>query len=113
MSFFIKRGIRNFSTPAKQWPSYQQTMTAKSFHEKEHAVKTTQMWKWFNIVLVVPSLVACVLFTVPPEIEHLKHINSHKREFEPFSYMRKRSHEYPWGDDSLFHNENANPVILI
>jgi hypothetical protein len=111
---FIRRlATRTFSTPAKQWPSYEQTMTAKSFAERQHAVGSTKMWKWFNIILVAPSLIACALYTIPPEIKHINHLKEHPKEWEGYSYMRKRAHDYPWGNDSLFHNENANPVFYI
>jgi cytochrome c oxidase subunit 6a len=109
MSFIRRLGARSFSTPVKQWPSYEQTMTAKSFAERQHAVGTTKMWKWFNIVLVVPSLIACALYTIPPEIKHIKHLKEHPNEWQGYAYMRKRNHAYPWGDDSLFHNDNSNP----
>jgi hypothetical protein len=38
LMFRIGLQKRFFSAPAKQWPSYQQTMTPKQFADRQHAI---------------------------------------------------------------------------
>ena len=71
------------------------------------------MWYWFNIIITAPALIATAAYTVPPEIKHLAHLKEHPSEFVGFPYLRKRSRQFPWGDDSLFHSDHANPVFII
>lgn len=106
---FALGGIRRIHAVGK-WPSYEQTMTKKNFAERQHAVGTTRMWFWFNLILTYPALIATMFYTIPPEYKHIQHIKAHpeeKAEWKPFSYMRKRVHEYPWGDDALFHHPSV------
>ncbi|KAI8620656.1 cytochrome c oxidase subunit VIa-domain-containing protein [Chytriomyces sp. MP71] len=97
------------NTPST-FASVKDTMTKEAFHEYEHAAKSTGTWFYLNFLVTIPGLVAVCYFCVPTELEHLRHLLEHPREFEDLPYMRKRKNPFPWGDNSLFHNDNANPV---
>ncbi|KAJ3321672.1 hypothetical protein HDV06_003965 [Boothiomyces sp. JEL0866] len=103
---------RAFSTPAKQWPSYEQTMLPKHYKERHHAVGTTRMWLYFNIFITAPVLVATIAFAIPPEMKHIEHLKHHPNEWVGFAYLRKRTRDtLPWGgSNSLFHNQYSNAV---
>jgi len=103
---------KRFSSSQVAWPSYEQTMTKKSFHERQHAFGTTRMWWWFNIVLTAPCLIATAVYTIPPEITHIDHLKHHPNEWQGYSYMRKRTKvTHPWGgSNALFHSDYANAV---
>lgn len=49
------------------------------------------MWKWFNIIVTGPAVVAAMIFTVPNEVAHIKHLKEHgPGEWVPHPYLRKR-----------------------
>ncbi|KAJ3066342.1 Cytochrome c oxidase subunit 6A1, mitochondrial [Podochytrium sp. JEL0797] len=123
---FARNAIRLFSSTAARrsavtvpeqftpnvpasFPSVKETMLKPNFSEFQHAHKSTTSWFWINLFVTIPGLAAMFYIGVPPELEHLHHLAEHPREFEPLPYMRKRRNQYPWGDNSLFHNDNSNP----
>jgi hypothetical protein len=83
-------GFRKYSQVVN-WPSREQTMLAKNYAERQHAVGTTRLWLWFNILITAPALTATFLFTVPPEVEHLKHLREQTPTWTGYSYIRKRT----------------------
>ncbi|KAI8900823.1 cytochrome c oxidase, subunit VIa [Globomyces pollinis-pini] len=109
MSFRLGLRLRNYSSAVKQFPSYEQTMTKKAFEHRLHAKSSTNMWFWLNVFITTPILLATAVYTVPPEVKHLHHLQEHPREFVAYPYMRKRAKQYPWGDDCLFYNPLTNP----
>jgi hypothetical protein len=67
------------------------------------------MWKWFNLLFVVPVLVGTFFYVIPEELKHIKHLEEHPNQWSGFAYMRKRFKPFPWGDDTLWQNDIANP----
>ncbi|TPX75542.1 hypothetical protein CcCBS67573_g03186 [Chytriomyces confervae] len=113
LGFFARRFnsvARTFTenSPAT-FPSVKETMAPHAYSEYQHAYKSTNTWFYLNFAITIPGLAAALYFCVPPELEHLNHLLEHPREFEDLPYMRKRKTPFPWGDNSLFHNDNANP----
>ncbi|KAJ3260209.1 Serine/threonine kinase [Chytriomyces hyalinus] len=113
LGFFARRFnsvARTFTenSPAS-FPSVKETMAPHAYQEYQHAYKSTNTWFYLNFAITIPGLAAALYFCVPPELEHLDHLLEHPREFEDLPYMRKRKTPFPWGDNSLFHNDHANP----
>ncbi|KAI8833896.1 hypothetical protein BC829DRAFT_365741, partial [Chytridium lagenaria] len=71
---------------------------------------STKWWFYFNLIFTIPALAVVSYTAVPRELEHMKHLSEHPNEFIEFPHIRKRKNPFPWGDDSLFHNDNSNPV---
>ncbi|RKO97639.1 hypothetical protein CXG81DRAFT_3528, partial [Caulochytrium protostelioides] len=92
------------------WPSVKDTMLPQNYEQKMHHVKSTKMWVWINWLLVAPTMLAVAYYTVPVELAHMKHLDEHANEWSGIPYLRRRKNPFPWGDDSLFHHPNANPV---
>ncbi|KAJ1527336.1 hypothetical protein HK096_010904 [Nowakowskiella sp. JEL0078] len=110
---FRKLGIRSniartYSTPA--FPTYEETMLPNNFHAKQHAKDATAWWVKFNIFFTFPVLAVIAGFVLPEELKHLKHLEEHPIHLLPYHYIRKRKNEFPWGDNSLFHNSVVNTV---
>lgn len=100
--------------PSNGQPSNKQCFQKTTLNENMQLVfsidvGTTNMWKWFNILITAPALIACAFYTVPAEIKHLAHLKEHPTQWEGFSYMRKRNKPFAWGDNSLFHSDHTNP----
>ncbi|KAJ3401845.1 hypothetical protein HDU80_005661 [Chytriomyces hyalinus] len=117
LGFFARRFnsvARTFTenSPAS-FPSVKETMAPHAYQEYQHAYKSTNTWFYLNFAITIPGLAAALYFCVPPELEHLNHLLEHPREFEDLPYMRKRKTPFPWGDNSLFHNDHANPIADI
>ncbi|KAI9344593.1 hypothetical protein BDR26DRAFT_857234 [Obelidium mucronatum] len=91
------------------FPSVKDTMLKPNFHEYQHAHGSTNTWFWINVIVTVPALVAVGSYSIPIELEHMKHLLAHPREYEDLPYMRKRKNPFPWGDKNLFYHPHANP----
>lgn len=111
--------FRRFSSSLKElsfkpcdpttFPPIEKTMLKDAYASRLHAHESTETWKKINAFLVLPCLIIVAAYSIPQELEHIKHLEEHPNKFQGFSYMRKRKNPFPWGDDSLFHNENSNP----
>lgn len=101
----------------KPFPSYKDSMLKEAYEAKHHASGATSMWWKINIFLVLPALIAVYLgllqvgaYTLPKEYAHIQHLKEHPNEWVAYPYLRKRKNEFPWGNESLFHNESNNAV---
>jgi hypothetical protein len=52
--------------------------------------ESTETWKKINLFLVIPSLLVVAAYSLPQELEHIKHLEEHPNKFQGFSYLRKR-----------------------
>ena len=75
---------------------------------EEHSGRTYKYWKYVYIFFCAPIL----SYFIYKEGKELWHEELEPREFIPYSHMRIRNKPFPWGNNSLFHNPNANPGLL-
>ena len=73
-------------------------------------VGAVSLWTKINIFLVFPALIAVGIYTLPAELNHIRHLEEHPNEYTAWPHLRKRKNEFPWGNEALFHNKNNNAV---
>ncbi|WP_411025400.1 hypothetical protein, partial [Salmonella sp. s55004] len=71
---------------------------------------SSKTWKLLTIFGVIPAVGFCMYNAYTGEMEHKAH--SHRPEFIPFTHLRIRTKNFPWGDGnkSLFHNPESNAL---
>ena len=71
----------------------------------EHAGRTYKYWKYISIFVCAPVL----SYLIYKEGKEFLHEEMEQREYIPYSHMRIRNKQFPWGNKSLFHNQLVNP----
>ncbi|KAI9193270.1 cytochrome c oxidase, subunit VIa [Polychytrium aggregatum] len=89
---------------------YASTMLPSAYAARQHAKGSVSFWRKFNYFFTVPALLAVAVYSMPPELEHIKHLKEHPNEFHAFPYLRKRKVPFPYGDGdhTPFHSSHAN-----
>ncbi|KAL2917036.1 Cytochrome c oxidase subunit 6A [Polyrhizophydium stewartii] len=105
-----QRRMLSTVSSGKPFPPLEQTVLKETLEAYHHAQGSTKMWANINLFLVVPILIASVVFILPPEVEHIKHKYEHPNEFVPFEHLRKLKNPYPWGFEPLFRNDAFVPL---
>ncbi|KAH8923446.1 cytochrome c oxidase, subunit VIa [Atractiella rhizophila] len=80
-----------------------------------HAEKTTDLWRKITFFVAIPSVaLAWLNFERIEKEEHAHHAHlvelngGEEPERIVYPYMNIRNKEFPWGNQSLFHNPKAN-----
>ncbi|KAJ3161347.1 hypothetical protein HDU86_007129 [Geranomyces michiganensis] len=104
----VQRRAISSATPATL-PSVEKIMLKEAFETRVHSKAAVSSWYKINFFLVIPALLGVAWYSGTKEIDHIKHLIAHPREFEALPYLRKRKNGYPWGDKNLFYFPQGNP----
>ncbi|KAJ1919885.1 hypothetical protein H4219_001665 [Mycoemilia scoparia] len=78
---------------------------------KEEANTAAETWKKVSLFFAVPLCIGFGIKATNDELHHIEHLKHDPPKFAPYSYLRIRRREFPFGDGdhTLFHNPLTNP----
>ncbi|KAJ8042794.1 Cytochrome c oxidase subunit 6A, mitochondrial [Holothuria leucospilota] len=104
----LRTAIRRFSTAPLRLSAASGEQVGLAAGSADHGSAKT--WKILTIIGVVPGVTFCMINAYKGEMEHKAH--HHQPEFVPYTHLRIRTKQFPWGDGnkSLFHNAETNAL---
>jgi cytochrome c oxidase subunit 6a len=77
---------------------------------KHHAKQTHGRWRMISLLVVTPAVGVAGYNAWRLAKEHEEHLQHHPTEYIQYQYRTIRRKNFPWGNKSLFHNDEVNHV---